>query len=196
MDIWTQDKLLLFIAFVIPGFVSLKAYKLLFPSQETESAKQLVEAVTYSCINYALLFWLIIYVENAGIRTSHSFLYFAFYVFVLFVAPIMWVLIWTKIRTSQILLKSSPHPTVMPWDYIFGQRKPYWVIVTLKNGSKIAGSYDSKSFSSSAPGKEQLYLEETWVLNDDGGFERPRDSTKGIIILSSEMASDELFSKE
>ena len=195
MSIWEQDKLLLFIAFVIPGFVSLKAYELFFPSQRTESAKQIVEAVTYSCINYALLFWLIAFVERSSIKASSSFLYFLFYVFVLFVAPIIWVWLWKKIRTSESFQNNAPHPIQKPWDYVFGKRIPYWVIVTLKDGTKIAGSYDSNSFSSNAPAEEQLYLEEAWVLNEDGGFERPRESTEGIIILSSEMVSIELFSK-
>ncbi len=196
MNIWEKDKLILFIAFIIPGFVSLKAFELFFPSQRTEAAKQLVEAITYSCINYALLFWLIAYVERSGIRDQFAFIYFAFYVFVLFIAPIIWALLWKKVRTSEIFQANAPHPTQKPWDYVFGKRKPYWVIVTLKDGTKIAGNYDSNSFSSSAPASEQLYLEEAWVLNDDGGFERPRESTKGIIILSGEMVSIELFDKE
>ena len=195
MDIWEQDKLLLFIAFVIPGFVSLKAYELLFPIQRTDSSKQIVEAITYSCINYALLFWPIVLVERSDLRESSSFLYFLFYVFVLFIAPIIWVWLWKKIRTSDAFQNSAPHPTQKPWDYVFSKRTPYWVIVTLKDGTKIAGSYDSESFSSSAPAEEQLYLEEAWVLNDDGGFERPRKSTAGIIILSNEIVTVELFSK-
>ena len=195
MDIFEQDKLLLFIAFVIPGFISLKAYELLFPSQNTESSKQLIEAITYSCINYALLFWLIIFVESNNTKNTHSFIYYLFYVFVLFIAPILWVVLWKKIRTSEFFQNNAPHPTQKPWDYVFNQREPYWVIVTLKDGTKIAGSYDSNSFSSNSPAEEQLYLEETWVLNDDGGFERPRESTKGVIILSSEMAHVELFAK-
>ncbi len=40
MSILEQDNLLLFIAFVIPGFVSLKAYELLTPSQHVESSKK------------------------------------------------------------------------------------------------------------------------------------------------------------
>ena len=196
MNIWEENKLLLFIAFVIPGFVSLKAYELFFPSQRTESAKQIVEAVTYSCINYALLFWLIAFIEGSKVKDNFIFLYFVFYVFVLFIAPIIWVWIWRVIRNSKTFQKTAPHPTQKPWDYVFGKREPYWVIVTLKDGTKIAGSYDSESFSSSAPSEEQLYLEEAWVLNNDGGFERPRESTKGIIILSGEMASIELFRKE
>ncbi len=196
MDIWEQDKLLLFIAFVIPGFVSLKAYELLFPSERVESTKQIVEAITFSCVNYALLFWLIIYIEKSGIKDSCSFVYFLFYIFVLFIAPIIWVWILKRIRLSDLFQKNAPHPTQKPWDYVFSKREPYWIIVTLKDGTKIAGSYDCNSFASSAPAEEQLFLEEAWVLNDDGGFERPRNSTKGIIILSGEMASIELFSKK
>jgi Family of unknown function (DUF6338) len=86
-----------------------------------------------------------------------------------------------------------PHPTEKPWDFVFIQRKPYWAIVTLKDGMKIAGRYDSASFASSAPAPEQLYLEETWVLNADGGFERPRKETAGILILSSEIVTVEFF---
>ena len=104
-------------------------------------------------------------------------------------------MIWKKIRTSGSFQKNAPHPIQKPWDFVFSKRIPYWVIVTLKDDSKIAGSYDSKSFSSSAPAEEQLYLEETWVLNCDGGFERPRVNTKGILILASEMVSVEFFSK-
>lgn len=40
MDIWDANKLLLFIAFVIPGFVSLKIYELLFPAAQKENGNQ------------------------------------------------------------------------------------------------------------------------------------------------------------
>ena len=56
VDIWMEDKLLLFILFVVPGFVSVKAYELLFPSEAIASKEKLVDAVAYSCVNYALLF--------------------------------------------------------------------------------------------------------------------------------------------
>lgn len=195
MNIWEQDKLLLFIAFIIPGFIGLKAYELLFPSQPRESSKQLVDALAYSCLNYALLFWAIAYVERSTISDLWPSLYYLFYVFVLFLAPIVWVLAWKRLRTSNLFQHTAPHPTQKPWDYVFGRREPYWVIVTLKSGAKIAGSYDYNSFASSAPAKEQLYLEESWVLNDDGGFDRPRESTAGIIIMSEEIVTVEFFQK-
>jgi hypothetical protein len=45
MDIWQTDKLVLFIAFVVPGFVALKTYELLIPRAPRESAQQLIDAV-------------------------------------------------------------------------------------------------------------------------------------------------------
>ncbi|OOL22306.1 hypothetical protein BXQ27_23310, partial [Klebsiella aerogenes] len=63
----------------------------------------------------------------------------------------------------------------------------------LKDGKKIAGKYGANSFASSAPEPEQIYLEEHWVLSNDGGLERPRVSTLGILILSKDIEHLEFF---
>jgi len=193
MDIWATDKLALFLAFVIPGFISLKTYAVLGLQSPRDSTQQLVDAITYSCVNYALLAWPILEVEASGWKKTYPSLYFAFYGAVLLVAPMIWALLWRWLRTTQALQKILPHPTDKPWDYVFRRRLPYWMIVTFKDGNKIAGRYDSKSFASAAPAAEQLYIEEAWVLNDDGGFERPRSDTAGILALGSEIATVEIF---
>lgn len=184
---------MLFIAFVIPGFVSLKTFALLVPAAPKESGKQLVDAVAYSSINYALLFWPIHEIETNLVRQSHPTAYILFYVFVLLIAPIVWAFALKKLRTVDCFQRLMPHPTGKAWDFVFAKREPYWVIITLKDNKKIAGLYGSGSFASSAPEPEQLYLEENWVLNDDGGFDRPRTGTAGIIILSSEIVTVEFF---
>lgn len=193
MKVWEVDKLFLFIAFVIPGFISIKVYELLFPTQQKDSSKQLIDAITYSCINYSLLLWPILEVESSSLSQAHPSMYRIFYVMVMFVFPIIWVLIWKWVRTRSIFQKNAPHPTEKPWDYVFAKRKWFWVIVTLKEGDKIAGKYASASFASSAPAPEQIYLEECWVLNEDEGFERSRTNSAGIIILSDEISTIELF---
>lgn len=66
-------------------------------------------------------------------------------------------------------------------------------MVTLKDGDKVAGKFGVDSFASSAPAEEQIYLEEEWVLNKDGGFDRPADQSAGVIILSSEIRSVEFY---
>lgn len=140
-----------------------------------------------------LLFWPIYLVETSKVERSHPTLYVLFYVFVLLLAPIVWACVLRTLRGTDFLQSFFPHPIAKPWDYVFSQRKRYWVLATLKDGRQVAGRYDAKSFSSSAPAPEQLYLEEAWVLNSDGGFERPRAESAGILVLTSEIATVELF---
>ena len=106
MRIWELDKLLLFIAFVIPGFVSIKCYQLLFPRIDRPTSDQLIDAIAYSSINYAILFFPIVLVESGGIKSSHIYLYYAFYIFVLLLAPILWVLIWRYFRTRKFFRRT------------------------------------------------------------------------------------------
>lgn len=193
MGIWEEDKLVLFIAFVVPGFIAIKAYELLSPSRPVESSKQIIDAISYSCINYALLLWPIYLIEANDVRASHPQLYIVFYVLVFFLVPVLLVVGWKKFRECEFLQKFVPHPTQKPWDFVFAQRGTYWIIVTLRNGEQVAGMYGPNSFASSAPADEQIYLEEQWLLNDEGGFDRPAEQTAGIIILSSEIRSVELI---
>ncbi len=178
---------------MIPGFISLKAYELFYPGPEKKSSEQIIDAVAYSCLNYALLFWLIILVNNSSLEQTYPFFYVLFCLFVLFLAPILWVIIWRFIRTREVFLKSAPHPTQKPWDYVFSKCKPYWIKITLKDGTKVAGRYGSNSFALSAPAEEQIFLEESWIVNEKGGLERPKKRTAGIIVMSSEIAYLELI---
>lgn len=193
MELLEVDRLVLFIMFVVPGFVSLKVYEQLFPAIQKNTSDLLVDAVAYSCINYSILAWPILSIEYSGLRESHLQIYLAFYAFVLFVAPISWVCVLKKIRTSEFFKASLLHPAAKPWDYVFGLRKEYWIVVTLKDGEKIGGRYSINSFASSAPAVEQLYLEETWHLNEEGGFDRVKEDSAGVIILTADIATVELF---
>src|SRR5690606_40625695 len=73
MDIWQTDKLVLFLAFVIPGFISIKCYQLAFPGTARPSSEQLVDAIAYSCINYAVLAVPIVLIERSTLSQSSSF---------------------------------------------------------------------------------------------------------------------------
>ncbi|MGF1841500.1 DUF6338 family protein [Vibrio atlanticus] len=196
MSIWEVDKLQIFIMFVIPGFVSIKTYELLYPSQLRDSSKQIVDAITYSCVNYALLYWIIVDIESQtgqeSLKVIHPTLYALFYIFVLLIFPVILTLTWKALRESKAFKMNLPHPTAKPWDYIFSQNRFFWVKVTLKDGTVVAGYYGEKSFASSAPAEEQIYLEQTWKLDDDDGFERMVNQTAGVIILTSEISHIEL----
>lgn len=193
MDIWEVDKLVIFIAFVVPGFISLKTYALLQPADHRDTSQQLVDAVAYSSVNYALMLGPIYAVEHGSLQTYSPTLYVLFYVLVLLVAPVFWAWAFLRLRKTQLFQRSVAHPTGKPWDFVFSQRMHYWVIATLNDGRQIAGKFAGKSFASSSPSPEQIYLEEAWVMSEGGGFERARNDSAGIIILAKEIATLELF---
>jgi len=193
MDIWDDNKLVLFIAFVIPGFISLKVYEAFSLQPQRDSSQQLIDAVAYSCVNYGLLLFPILWVEDSGLKDSRPTLYSLFWAMVVLVAPILWPSIMWLLRKQSFMQRLLPHPIGKPWDYVFKKRQRYWAIITLKDGRQIGGRYDSKSFVSSSPHAEQVFLEEAWVLNADGGFDRPRNDTAGIIVLGSEIVTVEFF---
>lgn len=181
-EILDTDKIVLFVAFVIPGFISLKCYQLLFPGEVQPTSEQLIDAVAYSAINYALLSVPIIAVARSDLLTTWPWAYYLFFAFVLFVAPVVWVVIWKFLRGSRLLQTYAPHPVGKPWDYVFAKQEPYWVKVHMKDGTVVAGKYGYASFSSSAPADDQIYIEESWILKDNGAFERPIRRTAGVIV--------------
>lgn len=194
MDIWEADKLLLFIGFVIPGFISMKAYELLVPGPAKDSSKQIIDAVAYSSVNYALMLGPILWVESTRIHTGHPLLYIIFYVFVLLIAPILWAISWRYLRSVKWLQDNAPHPVQKPWDYVFARREPYWIRVTLKDGTRLGGKFADQSFASSAPAEEQIYLEETWMLDNDGTFARPKQQSAGLLVMGHNITHLELMS--
>lgn len=194
MNIWETDKLILFLIFVIPGFISMKFYTLFVsPDSYRDSSKQIIDAVAYSCFNYALSFPFILFFEKIKLGASHPYLYIFFYFFLILIFPIILSFSWHKIRSSPKLRLPLSHPQGKPWDYVFSQQnKTYYIKVTLKDGKVVGGYYGEKSFSSSSPNPEQLYLEQCWIVSNNGKFERAKNNTAGIIILTNEIAFIEL----
>lgn len=191
MDIWDTNKLVVFLAFVIPGFISIKTYQLMFPGTQRPTQDQLIDAVAYSSLNYAL--WSPVLIGAVRYQWLQSvWVALPLCLAVLLVGPVVWVLLWKWMRTGSWFQRTAPHPTALPWDFVFRQRKSYWMKVVLKDGTVVGGLYSSQSFSSSSPSDPQLYLQESWLLNEKGAFIRKKNGTEGVLIVSKEIAHIEL----
>ncbi|HDO1383462.1 TPA: DUF6338 family protein [Aeromonas veronii] len=190
LELLELNKLLLFVAFVMPGFIAIKAYELFAVASERKStSEQLIDAVSYSCINYVIWLPVVYAIESGELRNVHFWLYVLFYFTVLFVSPVAISYLWVKVRIGRF----KQHPIQRPWDYVFSSLEPHWVLVTLKSGEKIGGYYGPNSFASSSPAPEQIFLQSSWVINEDEGFERVKETTAGILILSSEILYLEFY---
>lgn len=193
MDILEKGKLFLFVLFIMPGFISMRVYRLFHPSADSDTSKVLIDVVSYSCINFSLLLIPIYLIEINNIFISHPVLYYLFYLFVLIIIPVLLPIILLKIRSCEKVKRVLPHPIGRSWDYFFSIRQCCWVLVTLKNGKKYGGYYGSQSFASNSPEPEQIYLEKHWALDDDGDFDHELADTLGIIILTNEIESVEFI---
>ncbi len=193
MDIWQIDKLVLFLVFFIPGFISIKVYDLLIPGERRDFSKSLLEAIGYSSLNFAALSWLIISIHSGNFDVDHKVWYLISLFLIMFVVPVLWPIIFLKFTSWGPLAKYIVHPIQKPWDYIFNKRESSWVIVHLKDGRKIGGKYHINSFSSSYPSEEQIYLEEVWKLDEKNKFIEPIERSKGIIVLGKEILAVEFF---
>lgn len=193
MDILEKGKLFLFVLFIMPGFISMRVYRLFHPSADSDTSKVLIDVVSYSCINFSILLIPIYLIEINNVFISHPVLYYLFYIFVLIIVPVLLPIILLKIRSYEKVKQVLPHPIGRSWDYFFSTRQCCWVLVTLKNGKKYGGYYGSQSFASNSPEPEQIYLEKHWALDDDGDFDHELTDTLGIIILTNEIESVEFI---
>jgi hypothetical protein len=193
MDIWNVDKLALFLIFFLPGFISMKVYDLMVPAEPRDFTKSLFEAISYSTLNFAALFWLIAAIQRNDFYHQHFVLYWLSFVAIMVVVPVCWPFAFLRLSSWRPVGKHFVHPIQKPWDYVFGKRVPFWIIIHLKNGEKIGGFFGPESFASSNPADEQIYLEEVWVLDETNSFLSPVENSRGIIIMNDEIRAVEFF---
>lgn len=195
MGFLLPKQLIFLLIFFLPGFVILKTYDLLVPNDQRDFSKQFLDAIVYSIINFFLFFWL--YDRFAEIFINGIFhiipwLYgFSFF----FILPIFCAFLFVKLTTSSTIEKHIISPIKRPWDWLFSKKESLWVIVELTDGRKIGGILDQKSYTSSYPAEEQIYLEEVWKLDENGRFcENGKiEDTKGIIIFGRNISTIEFF---
>ncbi len=193
MDIWNADKLALFIVFFLPGFISMKVYDLMVPGVPRDASKSLLEAVSYSTLNFGALFWLIAIVQTNDFYRRHFILYSLAVAAIMVVVPACWPFAYLKLASWPPIAGHFVNPIQKPWDYVFGKRTPYWIIVHLRDGLRIGGRFDTKSFASSNPADEQIYLEEVWTLDEEGRFLKKVERSRGIIVMQDEIRAVEFF---
>ncbi|WP_319805614.1 DUF6338 family protein [Pantoea agglomerans] len=119
VDVLEKGKLLLFVLFIMPGFISMRVYRLFHPAADNDTSKILIDVVSYSCINYSFLLIPIYLIETNKIIDSHPFWYYIFYFLVLIIVPVFLPILLLMIRQSNRIRQILPHPMGRAWDYFF-----------------------------------------------------------------------------
>jgi hypothetical protein len=190
---------LVVIVFLIPGFVASRILSYAYPAPEPSDARLILTAIMHSCLNYALLSWLFILSWKKAWYSNTAFLVFLT-VLALFVTPVLSSLgvirflqgNWFRSFRGTFKLR---HP-IRAWDYFFRTELPCWVIITLRSGRVIGGLYGRKSFASSYPNEENLYLERLCNMGADGTITGLSELSVGGIIRMQDVELLELFEYE
>lgn len=171
----------------------MKVYSLYTPTEKIDFSKSLFEAISFSCINFAILYQPMVLINSNNYAQNHPVSYYIFLVGILFIAPILWPIFFSLITKIPFIRNKIIHPIGKPWDYLFNKKNCLWVLIHLKDGRIVGGRYGPESFASSYPHPEQIYLEELWKIDKRGRFLAKIEDSQGIIISSSEYESIEFF---
>ena len=193
MDIWEPEKIILFLAFFMPGFISIKVYELIVATKRHDFSNSVLEAIGYSVLNFTVLSWLIILIGSPDFNKNRPILYFICIIIIFFIFPTIWPLLFIKASKLKIFKKYILRPVNMPWDDVFSKREAYWVIIHMKDGRKIGGKYGTLSGASAFPNQRQIYLETLWKIDDNNAFIKKIERSKGAIFFEDEISIIEFF---
>ncbi len=196
---------LFFIVYLItPSVVALWVHDQFVPSEQRDWLGMLFWLVSYGAFNF-LVYYLLSPLINSvippitapnplgkGFIDYRSILFAAFIIpaIVGFITGILPQATWfQKLFRGKLL-----HPTPTAWDFIFGERtKSYLIMFHLKSGAKIGGLYSTKSYVSSFPTSQEIYIEEVWQIDEQGGWIDPIEDSAGAFIKMEECTHFELF---
>ena len=80
----------------------------------------------------------------------------------------------------------SPIPT--GWDWIFSTTEPCFVLITLKDGTEIAGYFGKRSMASSDPDHKDIYVERVYTIAEEGQPWEPVERSLGMQIDGTNIA--------
>jgi len=194
MTVSSFDVVFYTVGFVVPGFVWMSALSILVPRRAVPSEVRFLGYLALSCINNGLWLGALVLIFKTG-HFDQEPVWSAFYLFgIIFLSPALLGLVtgyfyqerfvsrflgWLGFRT----IDSTP----TAWDWHFSRAKPYWVVVTLKNGSEVYGLFGSRSFAGDDPARRDLYVEAVFEPVESGEW-APVEDSGGMLISPDEIA--------
>lgn len=186
MDLLDQNKLALFIFFVIPGIVALKTYELFYARKKGDISEEIMTAVFLSCLNYSVCGLPVFYLlktYNLGFVAI-----FILGITILLILPCVICYLWILLA-DYVMSKMSKGSSLenSPWDYFFKQCRNkddwLWTEIEFNDGTKAQGVF---GHASSYPDPPQIYLKQSFYVDEQGEFVRD-DNDMGMVILNSDI---------
>lgn len=198
MSFESIDSIYLICLFLMPGFVIKEIVDTFSKLKKASNQASLLQYLCFSIIHLGIWYWLYVLVLNAKIE--HAYQMWLFFVLITLIGSSLIGVSIGLLTKVQILKKlfdklhiNIIHPVPGSWDYKFSTINGYrWIIVSLKNGSVIAGCYSGSSFASSDDTERDLYLEKVYLINKNYEWKEQKN-TDGVLICKDEISTVEFF---
>lgn len=194
MKLESLPNLYFVLAVFVPGFIYNGVLRQFVPLHEsTQKETILIKLLTATAFNYALcspLIYLLFRPDLAGDLAR-----LCIWVFVILLAPTLWALIRAYLLQRGgfgwlfRLIKLRPiNPIPTGWDWKFSRTGPCFVLVTLTDGTEIAGYFGKESMASSDPERRDIFIEKVYMVPDDGTPWVEVEGTLGMHIDGTQIA--------
>jgi hypothetical protein len=174
------EQLLLLAGFILPGALSMYVYGLKVPQKDFDLKDRIAEAVCFSLLNFVVVGLPVAFLLGEAVPV---YLQWTAVVVGFVILPVIWpflviyLLQWAE-RLGWIAVRART-----AWDSFFGgQRSECWVQVEMADGRVMGGRYGPGSYASSWPDPGHLYVEELWLIDDDGYFTEPMPGQPGLLL--------------
>lgn len=174
------------VSVLVPGFIYSGVMSAFVPTRaQKEKELILLRYLTATAFNYAicspLIYLLIFGIVSQDNPAGQAFCWF----FIIFIAPIILAMARARIVQRDGLgwlyrflgLRSiSPVPT--GWDWVFSTTDPCYVLITLTDGTEIAGYFGRRSMASPDPERKDIFVERVYK---DTGRREPLGGSRTVV---------------
>ncbi|TCW29025.1 DUF6338 family protein [Christensenella hongkongensis] len=200
MYIESMDIIILTCFFLIPGFIITGIMNSLSPHKAESDGKSFLRFLLYSVLDCGVWSWLYVILWTSNLYTNNTALFWFLCAMITVIGAAIIGTIIGLITKKALVMKffslfriDISHPIPASWDYKFSNISDYrYVIITLNDGSTVAGLFSSKSFASSDCDERDIYLEKTYIIDDDSKWNESK-CTDGMLILASSIRTIEFF---
>ncbi len=170
MKLESNSDLYFLLAVLVPGFIYNGVLAHFVPlHQNSEKALILLRLLTATAFNYAICSPVIYLLATNALFPHNALRQGSTWFIIIFLVPVLLGLVRALViqRDSGTwfykLVKLRPISAIPTgWDWIFGRTDPCYLLITLTDGTEIAGYFGAKSMASSDPERKDLYIEKVY----------------------------------
>lgn len=186
-DLLKTENIGLFLTFLVPGLIISFVRSKFLTGRRPNRVDNFLEYIALSLIFYCIVFPFYTMIE---LNKNQDWIRSIVWIGITIIGPACLGLLLGAFAQKQLgtLLASKLGLTVVhvvptSWDWRFSTvpKGGLFVLVTLNDGSSVAGYFGSRSFASSDEKHKDIYLEEEYELEADGNW-RARDARIGVLI--------------